>query len=120
MAIAVQSDPADIQELKMIFEELDVNGDGNINFDELQKGLQGRENAENLLAVLKGADVDGSGTINYTEFLAATMNTTTFLKENYLKTAFNMFDQDGSGKIDTKELHQLIAGDEFKELYTQD
>jgi len=45
-----------------------------------------------LLAVLKGADVDGSGTINYTEFLAATMNTTTFLKENYLKTAFNMFD----------------------------
>ena len=48
------------------------------------------------------------------------MNTTTFLKENYLKTAFNMFDQDGSGKIDTKELHQLIAGDEFKDLYTED
>jgi Ca2+-binding EF-hand superfamily protein len=66
MAIAVQSDPADIEELKMIFEELDVNGDGNINFDELTKGLHGRENAENLLAVLKGADVDGSGTINYT------------------------------------------------------
>jgi hypothetical protein len=73
-----------------------------------------------LLAVLKGADVDGSGTINYTgkfqiikfndlfiliEFLAATMNTTTFLKENYLKTAFQMFDQDGSGKIDIRELH---------------
>ena len=35
MAIAVQSEPADIEELKMIFEELDVNGDGNINFDEL-------------------------------------------------------------------------------------
>ena len=35
MAIAVQSDPADIEELKLIFEELDVNGDGNINFDEL-------------------------------------------------------------------------------------
>ena len=66
MAIAVQTDPADIQELKMMFEELDVNGDGNINFDELQKGLEGRENAENLMAVLKGADVDGSGTINYT------------------------------------------------------
>jgi Ca2+-binding EF-hand superfamily protein len=35
MAIAVQTDPADITELKNIFEELDVNGDGNINFDEL-------------------------------------------------------------------------------------
>jgi len=70
--------------------------------------------------VLKGADVDGSGTINYTEFLAATMNTTTFLKENYLKTAFQMFDQDGSGKIDKTELHQLIGGDEFKDLYTEE
>ena len=30
-----------------------------------------------------------------------------------------MFDQDGSGKIDTKELHQLLAGDEFKDLYTE-
>lgn len=36
MAIAVQSDPKDIQELKEIFEELDRNGDGNINFEELQ------------------------------------------------------------------------------------
>ena len=35
MAIAVQSDPKDIIELKEIFEELDVNGDGNINFEEL-------------------------------------------------------------------------------------
>jgi len=120
MAIAVQTDPADITELKNIFEELDVNGDGNINFDELQKGLAGRDNAENLLAVLKGADVDNSGTINYTEFLAATMNTTTFLKESYLKTAFDMFDQDGSGKIDKGELHQLIGGDEFKDLYSEE
>ena len=49
MAIAVQSDPNDIQELKEIFEELDVNGDGNINFEELQKGLAHREDAETLI-----------------------------------------------------------------------
>jgi len=105
MAIAVQSDPKDIQELKEIFEELDKNGDGNINFVELQQGLGKRENAADLLAVLKAADTDNSGTINYTEFLAATMNTQTFLREDYLKAAFQMFDQDGSGKIDRDELH---------------
>ena len=105
MAIAVQSDPKDIQELKEIFEELDKNGDGNINFVELQQGLGKRENAADLLEVLKAADTDNSGTINYTEFLAATMNTQTFLREDYLKTAFQMFDQDGSGKIDRDELH---------------
>ena len=57
------------------------------------------------MEVLKGADIDNSGTINYTEFLAATMSTQTFLREDYLRTAFNMFDADGSGKIDIKELH---------------
>jgi Ca2+-binding EF-hand superfamily protein len=34
------------------------------------------------------------------EFLAATMSSITFLKDSYLRTAFKMFDKDGSGKID--------------------
>ena len=44
MAIAVQSDPNDMKELKEIFQELDKNGDGSISFDELQAGLGKREN----------------------------------------------------------------------------
>jgi len=35
MAIAVQSDPNEVMELKNIFQELDKNGDGTISFDEL-------------------------------------------------------------------------------------
>ena len=66
MAIAVQTDPQDIVDLKNIFLELDKNGDGNITFEELQAGLGKRENAAELLEVLKGADTDNSGTINYT------------------------------------------------------
>ena len=34
------------------------------------------------------------------EFLAATMDATTFLREAYLRTAFKMIDSDHSGKID--------------------
>ena len=48
------------------------------------------------------------------------MNQQTFLKEEYLKTAFRMFDTDNSGKIDIEELRQLLAGDEFKDLYSED
>ena len=48
------------------------------------------------------------------------MDATTFLRESYLKTAFQMFDKDGSGKIDSDELLQLLAGDEFKDVYTQE
>lgn len=66
MAIAVQSDPADIEELKNIFQALDKDGNGCISFDELQGGLGERENAEELLLILRAADTDGNGTINYT------------------------------------------------------
>jgi len=44
-------------------------------------GLGKRENGEELLRILRAADTDGNGTINYTEFLAATMSATTFLKD---------------------------------------
>lgn len=78
-----------------------------------------RENGDELLQILKGADTDNSGTINYTEFLAATMDATTFLREAYLKTAFKMLDTDESGKIDSSELLQLLAGEEFRDVYSQ-
>jgi len=85
MAIAVQTDPNEMVELKKIFQELDRDGSGSISLDELQGGLGERENAEQLLAILQAADTDGNGVINYTEFLAATMDAKTFLREEYLK-----------------------------------
>lgn len=90
-----------------------------ISFDELQNGLGERENAEELLQILKAADTDDSGTINYTEFLAATMDAQTFLREDYLKTAFQLFDKDNSGSIDKSELGILLSGEEFKDVYTE-
>lgn len=66
MAIAVQSDPNDIQELKEIFMALDRDGNGSISFDELQAGLGDRENGQELMEILRSADTDNSGTINYT------------------------------------------------------
>lgn len=48
------------------------------------------------------------------------MDASMFLKEQNLKTAFAMFDTDGSGKIDSNELKALLAGDEFTDMYSQD
>ena len=92
---------------------LDVNGDGSLTLEELKKGLEGKENGEDLLAIMKGADTDGSGEINYTEFLAATIDANVFLREDYLRQAFNMFDKDKSGKIDNEEVIALLSGDDL-------
>jgi len=53
------------------------------------------------------------------EFLAAAMDQTTFLRDAYMKTAFQMLDSDGSGQIDASELLQLLAGEEFRDVYSQ-
>ena len=112
-AISVQASPDDIKELKTLFMSIDVNGDGSLTLEELKKGLAGKQNGEYLLAIMKGADTDGSGEINYTEFLAATIDANVFLREDYLRTAFNMFDKDRSGKIDNEEVIALLTGEDL-------
>ena len=62
---------------------------------------------------MQGADTDGSGEINYTEFLAATIDANVFLREDYLRTAFDMFDKDKSGKIDNEEVIALLSGEDL-------
>lgn len=112
-AISVQASPDDIRELKDLFKSLDKNGDGSLTLEELRIGLKDKENGEALLVIMESADTDGSGEINYTEFIAATMDCNVFMREDYLKTAFNMFDSDGSGKIDNEEVIGLLQGDEL-------
>lgn len=103
-AVAVQASPDDIKDLRDIFKALDKNGDGNITFDELKAGLGHKENADTLIELLKGADTDNSGSIDYTEFIAATLDHQTYLRDDYLRTAFDLFDKDKSGKISKDEL----------------
>lgn len=72
--IAVQASPDDIKELRDTFLALDKDGSGSISFDELEAGLGHKENAEQLISILRAADTDKSGQIDYTEFLAASMD----------------------------------------------
>ena len=97
-----------------MFQALDVNGDGSISLDELKEGLGQKENGETLYNLLKAADTDKSGQIDYTEFLAATMDARTYLRNDYLRTAFDIFDKDGSGKIDASEIVQILGSGEVQ------
>ena len=101
MTMSVQVSPAEVKELSNLFKQIDADGSGTLTIDELKKGLDGYDNKDKLIEILKGADTDGSGDLNYSEFLAATMDDQIYLREDYLKTAFQMFDKDSSGKIDS-------------------
>jgi calcium-dependent protein kinase len=118
--IACQASPEDIKNLKETFKALDKDGNGTITIEELKTGLGHKEDADTLVELLKGADTDGSGSIDYTEFIAATLDAQTFMRNDYLRTAFDMFDKDKSGKIDKSELIQLLGGEEMSNLVPQE
>lgn len=58
-------------------------------------------------------DSNKNGFIDYTEFIAACLQSYTYLKENHLKTAFSYFDKDGSGTISMEELRQCLQNEDF-------
>lgn len=62
-------------------------------------------------------DTDGSGNINYTEFLAATLEKSLYLKEEKLWSAFKAFDTDNSGTITAEELKTILGQDDKLKKY---
>lgn len=53
--------------------------------------------------------MDQSGKIDYTEFLAATIDSQVYLKEQSLTLAFSSFDLDRNGKISKEELKEVLG-----------
>ncbi|CAK68017.1 unnamed protein product (macronuclear) [Paramecium tetraurelia] len=109
--IASQLSEQEITELGKLFKQLDKNGDGVLTMEELTHGLTGlkKESQNEIMGVIKSIDTDGSGAVNYTEFLAATIEKSVYMKQEKLFQAFKMFDLDGSGKISRDELKQVLG-----------
>merc|ERR1711988_1963154 len=112
--IASQLGESQIKALRDTFMALDENGDGLLTVKEMKEGLGKcglKEIPPDLQQIMEEVDSDGSGVIDYTEFLAATLDKTVYMKEAVCWQAFRIFDRNGDGKISAQEL-QYVLGDE--------
>lgn len=111
--IASKMSEDEIKELSEQFTKLDKNGDGVLTFEEMQAGLHeiGDKFQGELGQIFESIDTDKNGTINYTEFVAAAMEKSMYLKEDKLLDAFKMFDKDRNGKITADELKDILGSD---------
>ena len=101
--------------LKKLFFELDVKGVGVITKEELFKGMEEcydrkitREESDEIFGNI---DYDNNGTISFDEFVKAAIDKKKLLTDEKLKAAFSLFDRNGDGDIEAKELKEVI-GDE--------
>ena len=64
-------------------------------------------------------DVDGDGTLNYGEFVAVSVHLKKMANDEHLHKAFNFFDQNQSGYIETEELREAL-NDELDETSSEE
>jgi len=112
--IATQMSDKEVSELKATFEAMDANNDGTLTIQEITEGMQKHklEVPGDLIENIKRIDTDGSGSIDYTEFIAATMTTAQYYRQDVLWQAFRMFDHNGDGSISQGELAEVMKSQE--------
>ena len=117
--IASRLDENEILHLKQIFEAFDESKDGQISYDELNKGLAQLKSSnlsdKSIFEMFKGIDVDKNGRIDYTEFIAATLEEKTYLKKERLFEAFCIFDKDNTGHISKENIIQVLKAEKWQE-----
>ena len=108
-AASAKSLPPSVQaELKKVFGNFDLDGDGSIDAKEMRHAIRALGGtpgeAERLIEEF---DVDGDGQISFAEFTSLVQP----LHDNSadaLRAAFDLFDLDGSGDIDRAELSMML------------
>ena len=97
---------ADIRRMKKKFQDVDVDGSGEIDYNEFFEMIDETRSAY-ADALFHLIDVDGSGTISFEEMIQVLSTYCMYSKEDILNFCFDTFDKDGSGTIDEEEFMNL-------------
>ena len=95
-----------------LFRAIDIEHDGKLERKELVGAYKTYLNLNDQQAtnkaeyVFKHIDNDNNGTIESEEFIRACINPSIFAAPNYLRAAFNYFDDDGGGTISLDEVEE--------------
>jgi calcium-dependent protein kinase len=107
------SSEQDAEELRQIFQTMDIDHSGKLSRGELIDGLSRQMSPEEAVdlvdSILKEADTDHSQTLDYSEFVAASSLQKQMLSRKMVETAFQVLDKDKSGTLNVRELMALLG-----------
>lgn len=100
MIIAHKSSSQEIGILRKAFKRYDTDKNGTITYPHFRQCMKKYGyNNQYVEFLFQSVDLDGTGTIKYTEFLAATIESTGLVTEERVAEAFDRLDSDDSGFI---------------------
>ena len=104
----------DKDHLLSVFREIDKDGDGVIEKEELISVFNSNTRSSlsegEIQKILELVDTNGSGQIDFTQFLVAASNEEKMLEEKRLENAFDYLDADHSGFITIEEVKAFLDG----------
>ena len=109
----------EIDDLKHVFNKLDLNKDGKLTYQEFRDGFskhfEGKQFLKEIDIDQLMEDIDGNsdGVISYEEFLRVTVNKKKLLNERNLQIAFDKFDLDKDGKLLKTEIKKVLDTTDF-------
>mmetsp|Transcript_30898 Transcript_30898/g.49577 ORF Transcript_30898/g.49577 Transcript_30898/m.49577 type:complete len:546 (-) Transcript_30898:313-1950(-) len=102
------------------FKRLDADNDGFLDLEELtflllDMGYVGHTAKEEAQKMIENADKNGDGVIDFDEFKQVWYRKVLTTNDQYIHRVFAVFDDNGDGFIDAKELHGVL-GDDFEQI----
>jgi len=120
MIIAHKSSSQEIGILRKAFKRYDTDKNGTITYPHFRQCMKKYGyNNQYVEFLFQSVDLDGTGTIKYTEFLAATIESTGLVTEERVAEAFDRLDSDDSGFISFQNLREILGNDVPKEYIDQ-
>lgn len=103
----------DFKAMRAAFRAIDTSGSGIITREQILKGFNFDNhithiNNDYIDQLFQQLDFNNTGQINYSEFLAATVDKKTALKNANLLFAFNYFDIENKGYITKEDLKEVF------------
>ena len=106
-------------QLKMIFDALDEEKDGEIELKEFVIQLNEKFDifvtVNEMEQIMKQIDLDYDGKIQFTEFLAAACNKVALFSPENIEETFHFIDADNDGEITKEDLIIFLGGDDENE-----
>ena len=104
----------EIENLKDLFKKFDKNSDGQISYEEFEKGFIEYQNKNHLFNqndiknIFNIIDINKNGKIDYSEFIATSLVGRKEIIERRLLEAFATFDKNQSGKIKKEDFIKAL------------
>lgn len=110
----------DRDELMATFKALDKDGNGILTREELKAGYakvfgHSQDVDGEVNRIFKQIDTNNSGEIDFSEFLVAAAAEYKEMSKKRIEQTFRLFDLDGNGYIDRKELLQVLGAIEMSD-----